>query len=153
MLTWESITKMFFCVYCSKWCHILEDRNLNTPHYHNIGSHTYIYKTTPMKQSIWKAQRSYVMHCPHLRKMNSVYDILLLCSRSTLILSSHLQVGLPSGFYHKTIPTHFSTNAVHSGCHVCASISSTLHFKESCKCTASLFVQYRFLQVFNYTVI
>ena len=99
------------------------------------------------------SSRSYVSHCPHLRKMNSVYDILPLCSRTILILSSHLQVHLPSGSYHRTTPTHFSTNAFHSGCRVCTSISSTLHFKESCKCTASSFFQYRFMQVFNCTVI
>ena len=111
-----------------------------------------IHKSTSMKKSIWKAQRSYVSHCPPLSKMNLVYDILPLCSISTLILSSHLPVGLPSGFYHKTTLTYFSTNAFHSGCHVCASISSTLHFKESSKCTASPFVQYRSLQLFNCTV-
>ena len=111
-----------------------------------------IHKSTSMKQSISKPQRSYVSHCPHLSKMNLVNDILHLCSIPTLILPSHLQVGLPSGFYHKTTLTYFSTNAFHSGCHVYASISSTLHFKESSKCTASLFVQYRSLQLFNCTV-
>ena len=84
--------------------------------------------------------------------MNSVYDILPVSSRSTLILSSHLQVGLPSGFYHKTNPTHFSTNAFHAGCHVCVGISITTYIKEFSKYTVSLFVQYRFLQVFDCTV-
>jgi len=123
---------MSFCVYCSKWCHNLDDCNLNTPHYHNIGS--------------------YGSHCPHLSKMNLVYDILPVCSISTLILSSHLPLGLPSGLYHNTTPTHFSTNAFHSGCHVCVSISITTYIKESSNYILSFFVQYRSLQLFNCTV-
>ena len=84
--------------------------------------------------------------------MNSMYDILPVSSRSTLILSSHLPLGLPRGFYYKTNPTHYSTNAFHSGCHVCVSISITTYIKESSKYTVSLFVWYRFLQVCDCTV-
>ena len=84
--------------------------------------------------------------------MNSMYDILPVSSRSTLILSSHLPLGLPSGLYHNTTPTHFSTNAFHSGCHVCVSISITTYIKESSNYILSFFVQYRSLQLFNCTV-
>jgi hypothetical protein len=140
----QKVTKIFFCVCWSKLCHVLEDCYLNTPHHHNVGSHTLHTKN-------WESQRSSVSHCPDLSKTNSVWHPTSFFKIHFNIFS-HLQVGLPSGFYHKTTPTHFSTNAFHSVCHVCVSISSTSHFKEYFTCTVSSFVQYRFLQIFTCTV-
>jgi len=107
--------------------------------YHNIGSHTYLYKTTPMEQNIWEDHGSSVSHEFSVWHPACFFKI-------HFNIISHLQVGIPSGFYHKTNPAHFSTNAFHLGCHVCDHISNTSYIKESSKYTVSLFVRRRFLQ-------